>query len=241
MRSRLDAGAVQPEIGAIELDRILSALRIEFAHWRGQTASTWPFPPRGCGFAATCGCRRILQNFISNAIRYTDQGSVEVGAEVAGDDIVIAVRDTGPGIAKEKQGAIFEEFRRLEGNSHRPGNGLGLAIVRRSCAILGYPIALDVPPGCGLCVRDHGASCGRDQPKDGAGCTALSRNRLTWRGGAGDQQRRQHPGRDARAARQLGDCGGDRVRPRRPGRHPRGARRRGAAHRRLSSRQRTDG
>jgi CheY-like chemotaxis protein/anti-sigma regulatory factor (Ser/Thr protein kinase) len=84
----------------------------------------------------------ILQNFLSNAVRYTSQGGVLVGARVRGDQIRLEVWDTGPGVPAEKRRAIFEEFRRLDGATDADGVGLGLAIVERTARILGAHVGL---------------------------------------------------------------------------------------------------
>ena len=96
--------------------------------------------------------RRIVQNLLTNAIRYTETGRVIVGARRNGDSVRIEVWDTGPGIAEEDQNTIFEEFRRLDTKaSNNDGLGLGLAIVERACARLGHPLGLWSEPGRGSC------------------------------------------------------------------------------------------
>ncbi|MEO0579465.1 MAG: NahK/ErcS family hybrid sensor histidine kinase/response regulator, partial [Pseudomonadota bacterium] len=95
--------------------------------------------------------RRILQNFISNARRYTNTGGVVVGCRRRGTDVAIQVVDTGVGVADEQSMQIFEEFSR--GSSTRKaekrGLGLGLSIVRRIAALLGHPIAMRSTVGRG--------------------------------------------------------------------------------------------
>lgn len=96
--------------------------------------------------------RRIVQNLLANAIRYTDRGRVLVGVRRQGGSARIEVWDTGPGIAEEDQGIIFEEFKRLDTKASRnDGLGLGLAIVERACARLGHPLGLWSEPGRGSC------------------------------------------------------------------------------------------
>ena len=96
--------------------------------------------------------RRIIQNLLTNAIRYTDEGRVVVGARRNGESVRIEVWDTGPGIAEDDQNTIFEEFKRLDTKaSNNDGLGLGLAIVERACARLGHPIGLWSEPGRGSC------------------------------------------------------------------------------------------
>ncbi|MFD1344262.1 hybrid sensor histidine kinase/response regulator [Litorisediminicola beolgyonensis] len=98
--------------------------------------------------------RRVAQNLISNAIRYTETGRVLVGARRVGGAARIEVHDTGPGIAEADQQTIFEEFKRLGATGSGGGSeglGLGLAIVDRACARLGHPLALRSQPGRGSC------------------------------------------------------------------------------------------
>lgn len=90
---------------------------------------------------------RILNNFVSNAVRYTDRGSVEIRATRHGAMVQVRVRDTGPGIAPADQQAVFEEFRQLSGG--RAGSGLGLAIARRLASALGHRISLESAVGRG--------------------------------------------------------------------------------------------
>lgn len=152
--SRLDAGAIQPEISDFRLDRLLRTLQVEFAplaHSAGLelTIDAQPIWVR----SDIRLLRRVLQNLLSNAIRYTQRGSVAVRCRAvedgAGGRIAIDVVDTGPGIPADKQSYVFEEFRRLD---MRPaGKGLGLAIVRRAVDMLGHEILLRSAPGQGAC------------------------------------------------------------------------------------------
>ncbi len=87
--------------------------------------------------------RRILQNLLSNAIRYTPKGRVLIGCRRHGHQLRIEVHDQGPGIPESLQREIFEEFRRLgEGHDEDRGAGLGLAIVERLGRLLGHEIGL---------------------------------------------------------------------------------------------------
>ena len=97
--------------------------------------------------------RRIVQNLVSNAVRYTDRGAILVGARRDGSDgIRIEVHDTGPGIAPDDQQKIFKEFARLSpSQSGATGLGLGLAIVDRACRSLGHPLSLRSTVGRGSC------------------------------------------------------------------------------------------
>ncbi|WP_096786057.1 hybrid sensor histidine kinase/response regulator [Rhodobacter sp. CZR27] len=97
--------------------------------------------------------RRIAQNLVSNAIKYTASGRVLVGARRQGADVWLEVHDTGPGIAVEDRERIFNEFERLAPDGEEPGTGLGLSIVRRACLRLGHDIDLRSEPGRGSVFR----------------------------------------------------------------------------------------
>jgi CheY-like chemotaxis protein/anti-sigma regulatory factor (Ser/Thr protein kinase) len=95
--------------------------------------------------------RRILQNLISNALRYTRSGGVLVGCQRRGEFVDLCVWDTGPGIPESQQRAIFEEFRRFDGSSPwgERGLGLGLSICDRIARLLGHELSLRSRPGRG--------------------------------------------------------------------------------------------
>jgi two-component system, sensor histidine kinase len=146
--SRLDAGAIQPEIANIRVDRLLRTLAVEFAPMARVAGLSLDIDYAPLWVETDVRLlRRILQNFISNAIRYTPSGSVLVTCAIGEGAVQISVADTGPGIPIEKQSVIFEEFRRLDTRSQ--GKGLGLAIVRRASEMLRHPVTLTSQPGRG--------------------------------------------------------------------------------------------
>ncbi len=147
--SKLDAGAITPDVADVGLSDLVQALRGEFAPMaaaRGlalevESTDVWVrSDPRLL--------RRILQNLVSNALRYTAEGVVSMSVRRSAGEVVIAVADTGPGIDPAHHEEIFEEFRRLDTGPSR-GIGLGLAIVQRAGRMLGHPIGLDSAPGRG--------------------------------------------------------------------------------------------
>ena len=147
--SKLDAGAMRPDVAVVELESVLSPLRDEFsvlAAARGLKLSVRP--SRAYVRTDPLLLRRILQNLVNNALRYTRRGGVLLGARVRGDEIRIEVSDTGPGIAAERREAIFEEFQR-EGGPGDGGFGLGLSIVRRLAQALDHRIDLASRVGFG--------------------------------------------------------------------------------------------
>lgn len=94
---------------------------------------------------------RILQNLISNAVKFTNAGEVVVTAETQGTNIIVAVQDTGIGISEESLPYIFEEFRQVDGSASRSyeGTGLGLAIAERSALLLEGRLEVVSVPGSG--------------------------------------------------------------------------------------------
>jgi len=94
---------------------------------------------------------QVLLNLAGNAIKFTDAGEVAIEAEAANGGFRIVVRDTGPGIAPEDQGRIFEEFQQVDSTSTRQkgGSGLGLAISKRIVEMHGGRIGVESEPGGG--------------------------------------------------------------------------------------------
>ena len=122
--------------------------------------------------------RRLLQNLVSNALKYTLKGRVLVGCRRAGKAVRIEVWDTGLGIPPDRQRAVFEEFQRLDqGARVAKGLGLGLSIVERLGRVLGHPVGLNSTPGVGsvffvIATRGEAASTGVSD--DGALAMVLS-------------------------------------------------------------------
>ena len=94
--------------------------------------------------------RRILQNLVSNAIKYTSEGKILVGCRRRDGKALINVFDTGVGIGENEKKVVFREFQRLDAGSRlAPGLGLGLSIVERISKLLNHPISLSSTPGQG--------------------------------------------------------------------------------------------
>jgi CheY-like chemotaxis protein len=94
----------------------------------------------------------IIQNLVSNAIRYTNQGTVKLRCVQAGGCCFVEVQDTGVGIENDQLEAIFKEFHQVKSpGSNKEGFGLGLAIVRRLADLLGHDISVQSTPGSGSC------------------------------------------------------------------------------------------
>jgi Na+/proline symporter/signal transduction histidine kinase/CheY-like chemotaxis protein len=155
--ARLEGGTIQPKRQAYPLHDLLSDLELQFksiAAQRGiqlhvHDAQFWiDTDPQWI--------RRIIQNFVSNALRYTAKGRVIVGVLRASErpqHIRIGVWDTGPGIAEEQRIKLFQEFERCGHTSPwgEQGLGLGLAIVQRMTGLLDYPVHVYSELGKGSC------------------------------------------------------------------------------------------
>jgi signal transduction histidine kinase len=96
---------------------------------------------------------QVLQNLVANALKHTLEGRVEVSIEEVGRRAVIAVVDTGSGIAPDVLTRIFKPFSKTEGPEHRPRVGLGLAIAHRLVEAMGGAIAAESEVGKGTTVR----------------------------------------------------------------------------------------
>jgi len=149
--SKLDAGVLKPDIRPITVASLFEPLRQEFAPVaakRGIALRILPSP-----YAVVSDplmMRRILQNLLSNALRYTQKGGVLMGCRPRGDRLCIQVHDTGPGIPEAQQQAIFVEFQRGESSDgDQAGFGLGLSIVHRFATELGHDIELNSRLGRG--------------------------------------------------------------------------------------------
>lgn len=92
---------------------------------------------------------RMVQNLITNALRYTPSGFVAIRAEEEAGSLRILVEDSGSGIPTDRQEMIFEEFVRLEESNAYRGLGLGLSIVRRLSQLLDHPVSLQSEVGHG--------------------------------------------------------------------------------------------
>jgi Na+/proline symporter/signal transduction histidine kinase len=149
--SRLDTGALKPEISTFALSELLQQLKVEFQpQAEGRALSLTVVP---CSVSVRTDrrlLRRVLQNFLSNAIKYTCSGGVLLGCRRKGSGLTIEVHDTGAGIPANKHQIIFKEFQRLNpGTPNVRGIGLGLSIVERIGRMLDHPVHLSSKPGVG--------------------------------------------------------------------------------------------
>jgi Na+/proline symporter/signal transduction histidine kinase len=149
--SRLDSGAMKPELASLRVDDLFRQLAIEFGPMA--TAKGLPLTFVSCSLTIRTDrrlLRRLLQNLISNAIKYTPSGRVLVGCRRRKGKLRIEVRDTGIGIPANRQKQVFREFQRLDqGALIARGLGLGLSIVERIARVLDHRITLVSEQGKG--------------------------------------------------------------------------------------------
>lgn len=152
--SKLDAGALTPRRTHFALADIIRPLRAEFEVMAEDRGLDLVVVPTGAWVDSDPQMlRRIVQNFLSNAVRYTQEGRVLLGCRRQGGRLSIQVWDSGPGIPESKQAEIFQEFRRLDQASRHKesekGLGLGLSIADRMSRVLDHPIAVRSREGFG--------------------------------------------------------------------------------------------
>ncbi len=154
--TRIDSGGVDVNPAHFEVGDIFRKLRLHFEPTAFEKGLALRFRGRHhVAHADPLLVERVLRNLVSNAIRYTQDGGVLVSCQRRGAVLRLAVWDTGPGIAEAERQRIFEEFYQLESNAahatpeQRKGLGLGLAIVRKLCGLMGAPLALRSLPGHG--------------------------------------------------------------------------------------------
>lgn len=140
--SRLDSGAMKPEISSFRMDELMRQLEVEFTPLAREKGLKLTFVPSSRAVRSDRRLlRRLLQNLVSNAIKYTSYGRVLIGCRVRNGKLRIDVYDTGIGIPHSKRRAIFREFQRLDqGAKVARGLGLGLSIVERIGRVLDHPI-----------------------------------------------------------------------------------------------------
>ncbi len=142
--SRLDAGNMQPELSAFRLDEILNQLRMEFEPVAQEKGLKLTIMETSLAVRSDRRLlRRLLQNLVSNALKYTGSGRVLVGCRRRHGHVSVEVFDTGIGIPVSKRKAIFMEFHRLDDGARvARGLGLGLSIVDRISRVLEHPVQI---------------------------------------------------------------------------------------------------
>jgi Na+/proline symporter/signal transduction histidine kinase/CheY-like chemotaxis protein len=155
--SRLDAGAMTPNPTVFSLGDVLEQVKTDFQPLADEKGLEFVVVPSSIIVESDRNLlRRLVQNLVSNAVKYTKAGKVLVGVRRNGADALIVVSDTGIGISAKKSKAVFKEFERLsEGAQIAAGLGLGLSIVDRISRVLGVSIEMRSRPqrGTAFSVR----------------------------------------------------------------------------------------
>ncbi|GGJ78635.1 hybrid sensor histidine kinase/response regulator [Pseudomonas matsuisoli] len=149
--SRLESGRLNPERSVFPIQMLFETLGSEFTALAQEQGVTLRIVCSGAFVDSDIKMlRRVLQNFLTNAFRYA-KGTVLLGIRRDGMRLRVEVWDRGPGIPKNKQQEIFEEFKRLDSHQTRAekGLGLGLAIADGLCRVLDHPLSVRSWPGRG--------------------------------------------------------------------------------------------
>lgn len=147
--SRLQAGGLVADPRPFALSSVLDPLAQEFAVLAAARGLHFGYVRTGAWVHSDpLLLRRVLQNFLANAIRYTRHGGVLLGVRRQRERLSIGVHDSGAGIAAEQQAVVFEEFHRVD-RSNGQGLGLGLTIARGIADLLDAPLQVRSAPGRG--------------------------------------------------------------------------------------------
>ena len=148
--SKLDAGALEADISTFNINDLLRHLATEFSAIANDQGLELHVVPSSAWVKSDAKLlRRVIQNFLSNATRYTESGKILLGCRRLNGYLRIEVTDTGPGMSEDQLTHIFEEFRRFQHGRDQKGLGLGLAIVDRISGMLNHPISVRSTQGKG--------------------------------------------------------------------------------------------
>lgn len=149
--SRLEVGGLKPDVQAINAGALLEELQREFQLVASEKGLDLRAGPTSAWVLSDPDLlRSILQNLISNAVKYTREGGIIVGCRRDAQGVRFEVRDSGPGIPEDEIQTIFKEYFRLQnGIEAGPGAGLGLSIAERICNLLGHKLAVRSEVGKG--------------------------------------------------------------------------------------------
>jgi signal transduction histidine kinase len=153
--AKIEAGKVEVTLAPVQIGELFSALKGMLRPLTRDSTVELVFvePAPALLVSDESKITQILRNFISNALKFTEQGKVvvELRGDVAGDSLTFAVTDSGIGISPENQQLIFEEFSQIEHPLQRraKGTGLGLPLCRKLAALLGGEVDVSSAEGQG--------------------------------------------------------------------------------------------
>jgi Na+/proline symporter/signal transduction histidine kinase len=142
--SRLDTGALKPSISSFALNDLLKQIETDFSPLAKAKGLKLKIVSTRVHLKTDRNLmRRLVQNLVSNAIKYTPSGGVAVGVKRHGTGLKLVISDTGIGIGADEKQLVFREFTRLDaGMRQAEGLGLGLSIVDRVSKVLGVPVTI---------------------------------------------------------------------------------------------------
>ena len=153
--SKIEAARIELEDGIVDLEAIGGEVAATFSALAAEKdvciILDVTSAARGCWRGDPGRVRQILQNLVSNAVKFTDRGQVDIDIEHDGQRLVLQVADTGPGIAYEQQASVFDSFVQADASTTRRygGTGLGLTICRALTELMGGDIRVKSAPGRG--------------------------------------------------------------------------------------------
>ncbi len=179
--AKIESGKIEIRSAEFEVDSLFSALRGMMRPLLADSSVDLVFDP--CPdippiYTDEAKVAQILRNFISNALKFTEQGEVRVSATYNEDEktVTFSVADTGIGIASDHLQLIFEEFGQVENRLQHAvkGTGLGLPLCAKLCALLGGSISVDSTEGRGSVFSATLPACFGDAPRERAGREMLA-------------------------------------------------------------------
>ena len=154
--SRLEAGAIKPDIAEFSVDALFARLQSEYGARAAAKGLTFSAKQVGVRLKSDPVLfERIIRNLVENAIRYTREGTILLDLTEREDCFEVTVTDSGIGIDLPEQERIFQEYYQTAKTPEalEVGMGLGLAIVRRLCDLLHFKISVRSSPGHGSVFR----------------------------------------------------------------------------------------
>ena len=153
--SKIEAARIELEDGVVDIDAIAAQVTATFSALAAEKDLCITFDvsetASGCWRGDPGRVRQVLQNLVSNAVKFTERGAVHLDIGQDGRHLILRVADTGPGIAPELHGQVFDSFVQADASTTRRygGSGLGLAICHALVSLMSGEILLDSLPGEG--------------------------------------------------------------------------------------------
>ncbi|WP_308195483.1 ATP-binding protein [Dactylosporangium sp. AC04546] len=148
--AKAESGRIEPNLGPVDLAAVFGQLRGTLRPLaRAGVELEVAEPPAAEVVSDEVLLTQILRNLLTNALKFTERGSVGMSARVDGEWLLLAVADTGIGIPFAEQRRVFEEFHQVRGAHQSGGTGLGLPYARRLAGLLGGTLTMVSEPGEG--------------------------------------------------------------------------------------------